>query len=394
MSAPRLVGREHIPGLDGVRALSILIVMAGHYGFGKIVPGGFGVTIFFFVSGFLITTLLLRELDASGGIDLRNFYLRRLLRLAPELLAFVLVTLVVGLATDKVVRPVELLAAVFYFTNYYHLINGMCSYDVCVGWHILWSLAVEEHFYLLFPLCLLLLARNPRRLLYVLTGLLVAALVWRLVVVLALNLDADWTYKASDSRLDSIGYGCWLAVVFARFPAMLAKPARHGYLIASAAAGLLVASLAVRDPVFRDTARYSVQGVAIGLGFLALYATPVGTRGLAFLDTAPMVWMGRLSFAAYLWHFMPLDLFLWWLDHDRAGEMSTLAKWPVALVSTVVTFGLAWLSYVLIARPVSRLRHRFRARGSEAGAVVPAAPASMTGLFATDGAAGSGRGRA
>ena len=365
-TGPAVLQGSHIPGLDGVRAISILFVLAGHYGFGRVVPGGLGVTIFFFVSGFLITTLLLREQQRTGGIDLRNFYIRRALRLTPEMAAFVLIIAGVAWVQGYLIRPVELIAALFYFTNYYHLTVGMCGYDACAGWHMLWSLAVEEHFYLVFPLALILIGPRPRLLFAALSGVLVLGLVWRLVVVLGLSLDPDWTYKASDARLDSIAYGCWLALVFARFPARLRWAWRHGQVLFAVAAALLLASLTLRHPVFRETVRYSLQGLALASAFVALYGSEAGGRVRTALERPALVRLGRLSYGAYLWHFVPLDIVLRQLGVAQAALLPLHLKLVVAPLAGLATVGLAYLSYRLIAQPAAGLRHRFGPRGRSA----------------------------
>jgi peptidoglycan/LPS O-acetylase OafA/YrhL len=379
-SATPLIKLDRIRGLDGIRAISVLLVLGGHYGFGKIVPGGLGVTIFFFVSGFLITTLLLREIEQSGTIDLRNFYIRRFLRLTPELFAFVAIVGLFAATQGFTIRPLEVLAALFYFTNYYHLIVGMCGYDTCAGWHILWSLAVEEHFYLVFPLFLLLTGSRPKPLLLWLSAILVLGFVWRTVVVLYLNLPPDWTYKASDARLDSIAYGCWLAVVFARFPKLLDGVRAVRWPVLIAAVGILAISLVIRDPLFRETVRYSLQGVAIIAFFIALYAGFSAGQGATMLETTPMVWLGRLSYGAYLWHFVPLDATLSLLGARHPEQLPLALRLCVALGATTMTFGLAWLSYTFIAVPFTRLRHHFAPRRMRAQPSDASVETSPTGI--------------
>ncbi|AWN35454.1 acyltransferase family protein [Methylobacterium radiodurans] len=356
-----LTRRAIIPGLDGIRAVAVLVVMLGHYGLGRIVPGGLGVTIFFFLSGFLITTLLLRESDASGRIDLRNFYVRRFLRLAPELTVFVLVTGALALVLGKVIRPAELLAALFYVTNYYHLAQGMCI-ETCADWHSLWSLAVEEHFYLIFPLVLILNGSAPRRLLLILSAVLLISPVWRAVVEASGRFDPEWTYKASDARFDSIAYGAWLAVVFARFPAWLVRVRDRGVPLLALAGLLMLLSLTIRDPMFRATLRYTLQGVALGLLFVVLYASARGAPLLSVLEWRPLRWIGQVSYGAYLWHFVPLSAGLYLMDVRSAYALSGAQTLVMCLGGTAATLGLAWLSQILVARPVLGLRHRFGPR--------------------------------
>eukprot|EP01037_Dinobryon_pediforme_P023436 gene23436-24887_t len=178
------LGRGELAGLDGLRAISVLMVMFGHYGFGTILPGGLVVTLFFFLRAFLITTLMLREARTTGTISIGRFYLRRLLRLQPELWALIAITSVAGTFYTAWVWPraIDLVAALLYVSNY--LSVGVIGHDVTgeLRWPHLWSLAVEEHYYLTYPLLFLSLYRTPKRLLAVLAVLLVATLAYRLVL--------------------------------------------------------------------------------------------------------------------------------------------------------------------------------------------------------------------
>src|SRR5262245_6279726 len=135
---------EYIPSLDGMRAVAILLVVLSHLGLEHIVPGRLGVTLFFFISGFLITRLLIAEASKARAISIGAFYARRFLRLAPALL---LMLAVVALAWTQFVGPVngpQLLAGIFYMMNYFIIFGGLTTMPI----GILWSLAVEEHYYL------------------------------------------------------------------------------------------------------------------------------------------------------------------------------------------------------------------------------------------------------
>ena len=119
---PEIASYGHIPGLNGLRALSVLIVIVAHMGFEHIVPGGFGVTVFFFISGFLITRLLLAESDSKGNVGLSKFYMRRIVRLYPALLFMLYLTaclyIILGYGHPA---PMEMAAGVGYFTNFIRL---------------------------------------------------------------------------------------------------------------------------------------------------------------------------------------------------------------------------------------------------------------------------------
>ena len=151
----------HIPGLDGLRALSVLIVIIAHMGFEHIVPGGFGVTMFFFISGFLITRLLLAESEAKGNVKLGKFYMRRIIRLYPALLFMLYLSaclyIIMGYGHPA---PMEVAAGVGYFTNIFQVFSRISGDVPFMPWTHLWSLAVEEHFYLGFPILIVLFRKN------------------------------------------------------------------------------------------------------------------------------------------------------------------------------------------------------------------------------------------
>lgn len=138
----------HIPSLDGIRAISFLIVFVAHAGLNRLVPGYFGLSLFFFLSGFLITTLLRVEFETTGGISLRQFYLRRVLRIFPP---FYLILFAAGILTmtgffvEGSITLTAALAQALHVTNYYVIIRGWWV-GMAPGTSIYWSLAVEEHF--------------------------------------------------------------------------------------------------------------------------------------------------------------------------------------------------------------------------------------------------------
>jgi peptidoglycan/LPS O-acetylase OafA/YrhL len=198
---------SYIPALDGIRALSILLVFAGHQGLDKIIPGGVGVTIFFFLSGFLITNILFAEHRKAGRISLRNFYIRRLLRLYPALL-FMLGTFTVYLTcTGQAFTGSELLSALFYFENYHRL---YVDPEAAHFW-ILWSLAIEEHFYLVFPFLFAAIVKMRKPLVLVTAVLILLSLLLRIHTSLAYDMSYLSEMSASyltHNRFDSILTGC------------------------------------------------------------------------------------------------------------------------------------------------------------------------------------------
>ena len=176
--------KNYIPALDGFRGLAIMAVVISHYGFGKWIPGGFGVTLFFFVSGFLITRLLIAEYEKTQRIDLGSFYLRRVLRLYPALLVMVVLAIGFTMAMGCDFQPGEVLSTLFYYRNYYMLYGDQgVSVNCSRIFDITWSLAIEEHFYLFFPLLFMALYRRPNILAMVMALIIASALAWRLHIM-------------------------------------------------------------------------------------------------------------------------------------------------------------------------------------------------------------------
>ncbi len=351
----------YIPGLDGIRAICITLVMVAHYGFGNVVPGGLGVTIFFYLSGFLITGLLLKERDKKGTISLKNFYARRFIRLSPELLFLMLVSGLAGWLYFPLRIP-DLLIASTYTTNYY--VMAAEAFDLGrVRWSHLWSLAVEEHFYLTFPLIVILLGSKPRVLIAALVAICVGCLLWRLHIVHngapfgfhQAGTLYPYTYIASDARMDSIAYGCLTAALFQRFPYRL-----QGMLACWSAIGLaallLVISLLVRDADFRETYRYSLQGLSMIALFYGLFGSGAGLA-VQVLEFPVLRKMGVLSYGAYLWHLEPVHAYYWWSGVKiMSADIGT--KIGMIVFGFLFTYALAQLSFSATA-PLRNLRARF-----------------------------------
>ena len=178
-------GGAYLPALDGLRAVSILLVVLSHLGLDRVVPGAFGVTLFFFISGFLITRQLAGGLARDGRVDFGGFYWRRVLRLMPAGLVYIAVAGLLFTAAGGVISRGGWLAALGYGANYYDLWAGYRSSGAGVRhpFNILWSLAIEEHFYAVWPVCLALMwGRGRGRVFWALAVLCGAVLVWRVVL--------------------------------------------------------------------------------------------------------------------------------------------------------------------------------------------------------------------
>ncbi len=365
------LGADYVLGLDGLRALSISVVVLGHLGFGAILPGGLGVTVFFFVSGYLITGLLMAEHARNGRVDLLRFYGRRFLRLTPELLAFLATAgLVFAPVFGQTFPPLQLVAALTYWTNYL-ILGGGGDCARCVTTGHLWSLAVEEHFYLLMPAALAACAFLPRRAAGVLLAVIAACALWRWAAFTRLGLSEVYTYKATECRLDSIAWGCLAAVGERSWPRGLAFVRRHAWALVAAGCALMLLSLAWRDEVFRATWRYSVQTAGLLLIVPALTRASKMAAVTRALEWAPLRWMGRRSYAAYLWHYVALtgaSVLVGWggADLEAAPHGTQLLALPMVLAGTWIA---AELSHRFVYAPSQRLKPWLMPRRGPAPAV-------------------------
>lgn len=300
-----------IPGLDGIRALAVALVFFAHSGLERFIPGGLGVTIFFVLSGFLITTLMRQEHARTGRIDFRGFYLRRLLRLMPPLVIVVSLAAVFAAlgVIDGTFTPGGIAAALFYLGNYFVIAQDFHGMPGGLG--VVWSLAIEEHFYLFYPpLALLLLrARGTGRAALVLAGLCAVVLAWRVWLVQR-GMSVDYLTMATDTRVDAILVGCLLALW--RNPWLAPQPMhsapgrvlRERVVVALCLATLLL-TFVWRDEAFRQTARYTLQSLAIA-GLLHAAVARAGSRPWRWLNARPLVYLGSISYTVYLTHHLIL----------------------------------------------------------------------------------------
>ncbi len=356
-ASPTAPAPSTIPSLDGMRALFFVAVFLSHV---TVFPGSFGVTGFFFLSGYLITTLLAREMRAHGSISIRDFYLRRAFRILPPMYLVLVIAVIVHLATSS--APIEgpaLTAQALHLVNYYKIVVG--PEGVPNGTGVYWSLAVEEHFYLLYPALFVLLWRSCRTPAYrvvVLQAICAAVLVWRLWLVGEGAIQAR-TYLATDTRVDSLLFGCALALF--RNPC----EAGHGYdqrwwchvLLPIGLATIVFTFFFQRGAgeqpyqpggAFREGFRYTLQGLALYPVFICAIAWP-RWGPMRLLNTRWLAYLGTLSYAMYLLHHVVIEAVETRLGH---GPMC-------AVVALGFVVGMAMAIERWIERPLARYRRRF-----------------------------------
>jgi peptidoglycan/LPS O-acetylase OafA/YrhL len=321
-----------IPSLDGIRAIAVSLVFFAHSGLENIIPGGLGVTIFFVLSGYLITTLMRIEHSRSGSISYRGFYLRRLLRLMPPL--FIVVAAAALLSAVSIIDGDftlgGLLSALFYFGNYYVISHDF--HGIPAGLGLVWSLAIEEHYYLFYPPLAALLLRVGRVRLSVslLSMICAAVLAWRYWLVFHGASEAYLT-MATDTRVDAILIGCLMALLRNPWLDRVSPPkALNDCAIASVCIATLAGTLLYRDDVFRLTARYTLQSLAIA-PLIYLAVARADRLPFRWLNARPLVYIGTISYTIYLAHHVILSRLvkhwpqLGWVWLTLAGVALTLA---------------------------------------------------------------------
>ena len=361
--SPRTSAREsgYRPALDGLRAVAVGSVVAYHFGW-RALPGGFlGVDVFFVLSGYLITSILLAEHAGTGALSMSRFYSRRLRRLFP---ALALVIVAVSVDTARHGNPIQLgdrfhdmIAAVFYYANWHFIASDQSYFAGAAGASPLrhtWSLSIEEQFYFVWPLLLLVLLRTVtlarrRQLAVGLAGLTLLS-----AVAMAATFDPaapSRAYYGSDGRAQQLLVGVLLAVGLHG----VKRSARAVRAWSAIGAGALVALLLVMHGLTDQSPLYYRGGaLAVALVTAVLIAalerqpeTAVGR----LMSVAPLAWIGKISYGVYLWH------------------------WPVMLwvhgtvLRVLVTVGLSAASFYLYERPIREGRLRWVGKSASRTAI-------------------------
>lgn len=352
--APAARGLAHIPALDGLRGLAVLGVVLFHND-GWLRGGYLGVDLFFVLSGFLITSLLTAEVASTGRVDLAGFWVRRARRLFPALL---LLMPAIAVYAALLARPDELaalradaLATLGYVANWRAIWSDKSYWELFAAPSPLehtWSLAIEEQFYVLWPLLvsgLHVRARASRRAL--------AALTLGLAIGSALLMLALWgddqtsrVYFGTDTRAAAILLGATLAFSLepgARLAPRLARLLDPLGLLAALGLGVAWWGLEGEAPFLYRGGFWLVE-----LGAVVLIAAAIvpGSLVARVLALRPLVWLGSLSYGVYLWH--------WPVDCVLSFERTRLSTWPLLGVRLAVTFAIALASFHAVEQPIRR----------------------------------------
>ena len=350
--------RRYITGLDGIRAIAVIMVLAYHLKLALFKSGFLGVTVFFVLSGYLITGILISEVEEEGTIDLKNFWLRRIRRLVPAVMSMAVVIIFVSAVVNRVIFTKgckDFLASVLGFNNWWQIFNKV-SYFEAAGvpspFTHCWSLAIETQFYLIYPLILLGIyklaksrgeGRAKRGLLFAGVTLLLALIsVILMIVLFDPQQDASRVYYGTDTRAFSLLFGALLAILWDYRMVPRRLSASVNMVLGSVSfAVLLVMTIAING----SSNFWYRGGQFFGtiLTVLMVYAVSGRKTWLSrFLSNPVLKWIGDRSYSIYLWHY-PIILLI---------SKGIKASWWITLIEIVLSVVLAELSYRFIETPI------------------------------------------
>lgn len=315
-----------------------------------------GVAGFFVLSGFLITWLLLKEYEKNGDISLKDFYIRRSLRIFPAYYAFIAVSVIWDLYRgNDDVREV-ILPGLFYLINYHNAIEGHSSSSLA---H-LWSLAIEEQFYLLWPaLFALLMKRGKSRAITFLVCASVVVMIWRTITYSVLDWGSSYAYNAFDTRFDNLAIGCALAFLVERERVLrLLNMVSSQFWMPLVSFTLLLISRQISDANYAYGPGFTIDALLLAVLLMQLVRLSTG-RFWGWLNHRFAVYLGVISYPIYLWH-------IWGV---QAGQkLNFLPEVAQVLAGVVISCLLAAGSYHLLEKRFLALKSRYERQRHESQA--------------------------
>jgi peptidoglycan/LPS O-acetylase OafA/YrhL len=326
----------------------VAVFLVIFYHFGMPIPGGQGVIIFFVLSGFLITWLLLKEDEKYGRVSLTGFYWRRALRILPAFYFYWISVVALLLIAGKNLNWPHAISSLFFYANYYHAVQG----DPNNAFSHTWSLAIEEQFYLLWPMLFLMFRRNLKRLTIVLAS--VIGLVWihRFILYFVMHTEQAYFYSAFDTRMDGLFAGCLVAVLLKRgsmmgFWRVLCSNAAMPLMIFA----LLLTSVVMGEMIsgYRDLIGLGLHPILMAVMLVQMLSMPA-VPWFRWLDSRLMIFLGQISYSLFLYQQLVI--------HPVSQRM---AGWPsgIQLIGAIlVTVFIAVFSYYLVEKPFLNLKAR------------------------------------
>lgn len=379
-------GLPHLAGLDGIRGLAALAVVLFHAGVAWLPAGFLGVDVFFVVSGFLITALLIAERERHSDTDLARFWLRRARRLLPVLALVLIVTTAYAalMLRDTLGQHLhDVLMAAVYFTNWDLILRGVSYFEMFERpsqLRHLWSLAVEEQFYIVWPIVFALVMRflNLRWLWCIVAALALMSLIW-MIVLFTPGTDPSRVYFGSDPRAFTILIGVAVGLVWKPWRFTWDRPVGIAMDIIAALGLAMIVVIMVIGRHWSDWMYpWGLLGISAAAIVVVSFVVRPGSLVGRVLETRPLRWMGQRSYSIYLWHW-PVLLALQW---EFNFVPNTIAIVAAALVAT---FLLSEISYRMVEAPMRRPQFwanaRFRALRVNRRAVAAVAASGSLAVF-------------
>lgn len=348
--------------IDAMRAVAVLLVVVAHAGVGHIIPGGSGVTIFFTISGFIITTILIKEWKNTGKFDIGGFYIRRAVKLTPPLLVALVIPTIIYSAFGGLIDWSDFAGQILFYFNWLKLDHP----DVLPGSPVVWSLSIEEQFYIVFAVLWLWLVKSSRAIPWLATLSIVAIIASTTLRFLFASPGseqvADRIYYGSDTRADSLAWGILAAIALFKWQN---STARRGWLqritgndwALIGACLIFLVSLLIRDDWFRQTIRYSFQSVAscivILYGFTA-FQSIANRLFTAFCQIRIIQIIGLASYSIYIVH---LSIIIVIDDYTKRLPLPAHVA-----IGTAVSVGVGIAMYYWLEVPARKQYEKLRER--------------------------------
>lgn len=342
--------RKYIKEIDGLRALAVIMVLAYHLKMPFAKSGLLGVTVFFVISGYLITGILINEIEESGGVDLKNFWLRRIRRLLPAVLSMAVVMIFVSAVVNRVVFTKgcnDLLSAVFGYNNWWQIFRKVSYFENAGApspFTHCWSLAIETQFYLIYPILLILLSktRDRGKVFAAVTAVLALISVVLMGVLYSPDGDPSRVYYGTDTRAFSLLIGA-LAAIQKEYHIIKVKLRGKLWAVIGSISVLILIGMMMFISSYSSFLYYGGQAIVSALAAFVVYAVTVSRSPLnIILGSSILKWIGDRSYSIYLWHY-PIIVLM------SGGKR---AAWWIVILEVVLSVGLAELSYRFIETPV------------------------------------------
>ena len=342
--------RKYIKEIDGLRALAVIMVLAYHLKMPFAKSGLLGVTVFFVISGYLITGILINEIEESGSVDLKNFWLRRIRRLLPAVLSMAVVMIFVSAVVNRVVFTKgcnDLLSAVFGYNNWWQIFRKVSYFENAGApspFTHCWSLAIETQFYLIYPILLILLskARDRGKVFAAVTAVLAMISVVLMGVLYSPDGDPSRVYYGTDTRAFSLLIGA-LAAIQKEYHIIKVKLRGKLWAVIGSISVLILIGMMMFISSYSSFLYYGGQAIVSVLAAFVVYAVTVSRSPLnIILGSSILKWIGDRSYSIYLWHY-PIIVLM------SGGKR---AAWWIVILEVVLSVGFAELSYRFIETPV------------------------------------------